>query len=246
MHMESFLRILAVSVFLSVVILGDFLYKRLYNPFYVRIMQIICWAASIVSVPFIILTARQTSRFIDSLIYHASISFGDIFHMVTSLLMVFFMIYGFVKYQLYYMRYDKKTIMTGWYIKQHSSMLKEKRYDDAYLYAQNTAELNPKSVFVWCHLALLSEYLMNTPAQSDEYFSKAKEVCDSCEQQTDGNKALIEHCIGKILQNRDNLQESLEHIKKAWELDPVPYYKKEYEEAVELMNENNSDSTESE
>jgi hypothetical protein len=224
----------------------DSFYKHLDKPGYIRIMQAICWLVSLASLLFLIVTALRSSRLLDSVIYHASISFWDVFSTAMSWALAVYMIIRFLKFQLYYISHDKKDILTGWrmnqYMQEQSSLLQERKFDDAYQYALNIAQLQPDSVFLWCNLASISEHFMNTPDKSDQHLLKAKEILDACKQPTDWDKAVFECYCGFIQQHRGNFQQGLEHMKKAYDLDPRPYRKKEYDKAVEMMNENNSDS----
>jgi tetratricopeptide (TPR) repeat protein len=240
--MESLITILSILSFLVVVTFGDSLYKRLDRPGYIRIMQIICWLATIMTVPFIIITAHQSSHFIDSIIYHASISFRDIFRATTSLIMVVFMIINFLKFQLYYMRYDRKTILSGWYMNNYFSLFKEQKYNEAYQYLQKANETYPDSVYLWCCLASFNEVICDNSIQCDSYLAKAKEVLNSSRQPTDREKAVYECYNGYVQRHRGNLQQSLEYMKKAYDFEPTPFRKGEYEKAVEMVNTNSSDS----
>ena len=235
--MERFITISSASIFIAVVACGDFLYKRLDRPGYVKMTRIICWLVSITSLPFIIVTVLRSSRLLDSFLYQASISNRVLFSMAVSWLVVVFMLTGFLKYWLYYIKHDEKTILMGWHMREHFSLLKERKYDEAYQYLQKASEISPDSICIWCTLALFSEQFLKSLDQADQYLAKAKQVLDSSASPSLKDQAVFEHYTGTILQYRCRLQEGLEHMKRAYELDPTPYRKKEYESALKKTQE---------
>ncbi len=235
--MEKLISFISVFIFLITIFYGEFLYKHLNRPGYVMIMRIICWLASIASLLFFIITALRSSRLLDSFLYHASISNRILFNIALSWLLAVFMIISFLKYWLYYIRHDEKTILTGWYLIKHSSLLKKQKFHEAYQYVQKASQLTPDSVFIWCILASFNEHFSNLPDQCDQYLAKARLVLDSSAQPTDRDKAILECYSGYIQQHRGNLQQGLEHMKRAYDLDPTPYRKKEYDSALKKVQE---------
>lgn len=238
MEMESLISCVSFNIFIAVLLCQNFLYKRLDRHGYVTLIRINCWLGSIAIVTFLVFTSLRSSHLIDSLIYHASIPHSDLFSIILSWVGIAFMIVHFFRYWLYYIRYDKKTIMTGLYLKEHSALLAEKKYDAAYERLQKASQLSPESISVCCVMASFNELFFKKSDECDRCLAKAKQILDSSESPSPKDQAVFEHYSGYILECRDQLQDAIEHFKKAYELDPSPYRKKVYEDVLKIGTEN--------
>jgi tetratricopeptide (TPR) repeat protein len=166
--------------------------------------------------------------------------------MVTDWLTVLLFLYFFKICWLGFIKYDKKSLLTSWYMNEHFSLVKQQKHDKACQYLQKASELCPGSVPIWCHLAYFHEVIIERSDLCDSYLAKAKALLDSSKQPADSDKAVLECYNGYIQQHRSNFQQGLEHMKKAYDLDPTSYRKSEYEKAIEMVKTNLSDSGEPE
>jgi tetratricopeptide (TPR) repeat protein len=230
----------------SMVFLSYYLSRRPNRRGYLATLRIISFPAAGAAFLFLIVTAIRSSHLLDSYFYHDPISGWKIFWIVFDWLTVLLFLYFFKICWLGFIKYNKISLLASWYINEHFSLLKKQKYDEASQCLQKAAEICPDSVHIWCQLAISHELFLEKSDLCDVYLSKAKEVLDSSEPSTDREKAILEHYTGKILQHRGNLQQYLEHMKKAYDLDPTPYRKGEYEKAVEMINTTACDSDESE
>jgi tetratricopeptide (TPR) repeat protein len=207
-------------------------------------MQISSWLGTIAIVVFIISTALRSSHIIDSLIYHTSIPHSELFSIALSWVGIAFMIIYFFENLLYYIKNDKTTFMTRWYLDKQSTFLKYANYEAAYDCLQKANQLSPDSVFVWCVIAAFNEWFFKKPDESDRCLAKAKQILDASASPSPKDQAVFEHYSGYILECRDQLQDAIGHFKKAYELDPTRYRKKVYEDALEALNTTPPDSDE--
>jgi tetratricopeptide (TPR) repeat protein len=229
---------LLVDIIAAMVFLSYFLLPRLNKRGYLVTLRMVSCLIAGGSSLFLIVTALRSRRLLDSYFYHDPITGWKVFWMAWDWLVGFFFLFIFLKYWRYYIKHDEKTILTNWYIKENFSLVKKEKYNEAYQYLQKASGISPDSVFIWCALAYFSELFLKTPDQADQYLAKAKQVLGSFGQPTDKDKAILEHYTGTILRYRGRLQEGLEHLKKAYDLDPTPYRKKEYDSALKEVQEN--------
>ncbi len=230
----------------SMVFLSYYLYQRPTKRGYLSMLRIISFPATGAVFLFFIVTALRSSRLLDSYLYHDPVGGWKIFWLVFDWLTVLLFLYFFKICWLGFIKYDKKSLLTNWYMSKHFSLVKKQKYDDACQCLQKASELCPDSVHIWCHIANFHEVILGKSELCDSYLAKAKALLDSSEQPADSDRAVFECYNGYIQRHRENLQQSLEHMKKAYDLDPTSYRKKEYEKAVKLMTENDSDDSESE
>lgn len=234
--MEKLISGVCASIFIAVLLWEDFLYKRLNRPGYITAMRISSWLGTIASIFFLTIMALRSGRLIDLFVYHASISSQILFSTVLSWALAVMMIVRFFKVWLYYLRYNKKAIMTSLLLKEQSSLLNEKKFDAAYECLKKACQLSPDSVFVWCVMASFNEQFFEEPDECDRCLAKAKQILDSSASPSLKDQAVFEHYSGYMLECRDQLPDAIEHFKKAYELDPSPYRKKVYEDAQKSID----------
>jgi tetratricopeptide (TPR) repeat protein len=128
-------------------------------------------------------------------------------------------------------------------MRKHLSLAKKKQLQPAYECLQKAAELTPDSVGVWGTLASFSEVFFEDLQLSDEYLVKAQHAYEKSENKIPDNLAILEHYKGKTMQYRDNHQAAVIHLKKAYELAPTNYRKKEYKTALKWANEDEESTT---
>ena len=231
-----------VYLIAAMIFLSYYLFPRLNKRGYLVTMRMASYLYAGALFLLLIVTALRSSRLLDSYFYHDPINGWKLSWMIIDWLVAIFFLFVFLKYWLYYIRHDEKTILTGWYLIKHSSLLKKQKFHEAYQYVQKASQLTPDSVFIWCILASFNEHFFNLPDQCDQYLAKARLVLDSSAQPTDRDKAILECYSGYIQQHRGNLQQGLEHMKRAYDLDPTSYRKKEYDSALKKVQEASTES----
>jgi tetratricopeptide (TPR) repeat protein len=127
------------------------------------------------------------------------------------------------RYFWYYFRNDKDTILSGWYIKKHFGLNKRRRFDESYRCLQKASEIKPDSLQIWCLLASFAQLFLEKPEQADQYLAKARKILESKPIENPKEIAAVEFYFGFVSQYRDDHKTAIEHMKKAYELDPTPY-----------------------
>jgi tetratricopeptide (TPR) repeat protein len=222
------------------IFLSYYLFPRINKRGYLKAIRTVCCLYAGALIILLIVTLLKSSRFLDSTLYHDPISAQKVFWMVFDWLTVILFVFIFFKYWLYFIRHDQKIITIGWYLNKHSDLLKNKDYNTAYGCLQKANQLSPDSVFIWCVMASFNEHFFNRPDECDQCLAKAKQILDTSTLPSLKDQAGFEHYSGYILQHREQIQDAIEHFKKAYNLDPTPYRKKVYEEAIEKVNTNSS------
>lgn len=209
------------------------LVKRLRETTFLHLMQMerrlfsfgILWAAlwSVIQFPLLVrhlLTSQAWSGY-------------DLFKLVFMLIILFLVVY-YRKTWRHNLVSDNKTIYFDWYIARHLELNKKKQFDKAFECLTKASGLKPDSVFIWCNMAHFVECFYKDLDRADRYLSRAREIIGANPNISAFDRSVYEHYIGAIAGKRDAVDESLSHFKAAYELDPRPYRKEQYEKAVRL------------
>ncbi|MBL7215225.1 MAG: hypothetical protein ISS71_06060 [Phycisphaerae bacterium] len=92
--------------------------------------------------------------------------------------------------------------------------------------------MQPESIAIWGIKASFCEVFLKNSDKADEHLVRAKDVLNSSSQINPKDQAVFEHYTGYILQNRDNNEQAITHFKTAYDLDPRPFRKDQYEKAL--------------
>jgi len=231
-----------VYLIAAMIFLSYYLFPRLNKRGYLVTMRMASYLYAGALFLLLIVTALRSSRLLDSYFYRTPITGWKVFWLIIDWLIVIFFLFVFRKLWLYYLKCDEKTIMTNWYIQKYLSLSKKQKYDDAYQCLQKAGEISPNSIFIWCALAYFNEQFFKKSDQCDYYLARARQVLDSLNPSSPKDQAVFECYTGWILQLRGCLQEGLEHLKKAYDLDPTSYRKKEYDSALKKVQEASTES----
>ena len=214
------------------------LYKRLNKPNYIKFMRFTCSLGSLASAVFILITTLYTVVLFTPMFNNSPISKDDRSDLIIAWVFSIMLLYWFFKYWRYFIFSNDNTILAGWYVNRHLDLIKKEDFQSAHECLQKAAELEPNSVQAWGSLANFTGLFSENLQQADKYLAKAQHVYESSTEKRPEDHAVLEHYAGKIMQYRDDHEAAIAHLKKAWEIDPTPYRKKEYEKAVEWVNEN--------
>ncbi|MBL7215209.1 MAG: hypothetical protein ISS71_05980 [Phycisphaerae bacterium] len=208
---------------------GWLIYDRLDKPNFLKRMRILCKTFRLCLAFLIIFRVIQVGGlFFETHYYTQPSAFKIIFNCV----FVIFFVWFYLKYCWYYLKNrDDNGIIFGWYMKKYVAMKKNKNsIKQAYEYLNKALEYNSDSVFIWSMRALFNQCFFDKPDLADEYLIKAQQILDNSELPSQKDKATLESVKGEILLHRDNIEEGLEHLKNACDLD-TSSYKEKYEKA---------------
>lgn len=220
-----------IGVFFFDLFIGDLLTKNLDKRGYLKAKRAISLLIIAVSIAYLIVALIRSRHFLDSVVYH-SVTGTGIFKIILCWVIFGLLIHTFWKSYLYFLRHDDKTIMTGWYVRRHSEVLKEKQFDLSCQYLMKALALNPDSVIILCFLASLHEHFMNNPEQADRYLEQAGQVLKNTPQPTVHDQAVLECYTGHILLHRGDTQQAINRFQKAYDLDPQSFRKKDIDNAL--------------
>ncbi|MEN6308984.1 MAG: hypothetical protein ABFD91_14645 [Anaerohalosphaeraceae bacterium] len=233
MEMSKVVSYSIIALFLIDYLICNFIYKNVDKPGFLKIKRAISLLVIITSIAYLMGTLPHIRNFIDSLVYHSTTGW-DIYSIILKLAVVAGLTYICLNDHLYYLRHDDKTIMTGWYVRRHSEVLKKKQFDLSCHYLLKALALNPDSVIILCLLASQYEVFMKNPDQADRYLEQAGKVLKNTPQPAVHDQAILESYTGYILQHRGNTQQAIEHFQKAYDLDPQPFRKNNLDNARNL------------
>lgn len=134
----------------------------------------------------------------------------------------------------YYLRNDEKAVLSGWYITRHFDLIKRKEFVESYRCLQRASEIKPDSVQTWGLLASFAVLFLNNIEQADQYLANVKQILKSKSIEDPKTIASVEFYFGFVSQQRNDHKTAIEHMKKAYEIDPSRFRKKAYKEALEL------------
>jgi len=237
MEMSKVISYSVVALFLIDYLICNFIYKNVDKPGFLKIKRTVSLLVIIASIAYLVGALIRIRHFIDSLIYHSTTGW-DIYSITLTLAIITGLSYICLNYHLYYLRHDDKTIMTGWYVRRHSEVLKKKQFVLSCQYLMKALALNPDSVIILCLLASLHERFMNNPEQADRYLEQAGQVLKNTPQPTVHDQAVLECYTGHILLHRGDTQQAINRFQKAYDLDPQPFRKKDLDNALSAAAEN--------
>jgi len=237
MEMPKVISYSVVALFLIDYLICNVIYKNVDKPGFLKIKRAVSLLVIITSIAYLIVALIRIPHFIDSLVYHSTTGW-DIYSIIVMLAIIAGLTYICLKDHPYYLKHDDKTIMTGWYVRRHSEVLKEKHFDLSCQYLMKALALNPDSVIILCLLASLHEVFMKNPEQADRYLEQAGQVLKNTPQPTVYDQAILESYTGYILQHRGNTEEAIKHYQKAYDLEPRPFHKNNLDNALSAAAEN--------
>lgn len=216
---------------LGLMFVGWFLYDRLDKSNMLKYMRTLCKAFRLCLVVLIILRVIQTAGLFFSTQQYTQPTAFDIFF--DWAFVIFFVLFYF-KCCRYYLKYlNDNEIIVSWHIKKYFSLCKKRKHKKAYSCLQKASERKPDSVFIWSMMAMFNDRYFEKPELADEYLVKAQQALRTSDKPSLKDEALFEAVTGDILMSRDNIEDGLAHLKKAYSLDPQSFRKEHYEKALE-------------
>ena len=235
MELSKVISYIIVALFLIDYLICNFIYKNVDKPGFLKIKRAVSLLVITASIAYLMGALIRIRHFIDSLVYHSTTG-GDIYSTILTLAVIAGLTYICLNDHLYYLRHDDKTIMTGWYVRRHSEVLKEKHFDLSCQYLMKALALNPDSVIILCLLASLHEHFLNNPEQADRYLEQAGQVLKNTPQPAVHDQAVLESYTGYILQHRGNTEEAIKHYQIAYDLDPQPFRKNNLDDVIAIQS----------
>ena len=246
MNIVNFIRMVTVLIFLLYVLTVDKIVKCLDKPFFLILMRTLCVSMFAVFLFFSCIGFLNIFGYAGKLLQTQVLKMSELLKLIPDCCVITITLF-YWKYFWYYIRNDNDTILSGWYIKKSFDLNRQREFEQSYHCLQKASEIEPDSVHIWCILASFSQLFLKDPEQANIYLAKARKILDYKSSKNPKEIAAFEYYSGLVLQNRNDHKTALEHMKKAYELDPTRYRKEQYEEALELLRkEKNSASKESE
>lgn len=247
MRILSFIRIVAIFTCILYALTIDQITKRLDKPFFLRLMRILCAVMFAAFLYFSCIGLLNTFDYARKLLETHELNIPELLWLIP-LWFIIVVTFLWRKGLWFFIRSDKDTILSGWYIEKHLDLNKQRKFDESYHCLQKASEIKPDSLQTWCLLASFAQLFLENPEQADQYLAKARETLNSKSSENPKEAAIVESYYGFIMQHRNEHQAALEHMKKAYELDPKRFRKEQYEEALELsrQEENSTACKESE
>jgi len=113
-------------------------------------------------------------------------------------------------------------------------LTKRRRFTESWQCLQKALQITPDSWQTWCLCAGFAQWFLADAEHADQCLLKARHILDASRTRTPRDMAALEHCTGRVAQSRGDHNTAVEHMKKAYELDPRRYRRRRYAEALEL------------
>ncbi len=233
MGIENLVPIVAVGLLLSYALSVDKIVKHLDKPFFLTLMRIF---SSLILVAFLFFSCEallKTYRFAEKLLQTQELKISELLWLMPGWFIIAATIF-FAKSLWYFVRYDNARILSDWYVKKHLDLNKQEDFEQSYCCLQKASQIKPDSVHIWCLLASFSQLFLHSSKQADQYIARASKTLNSKSSENPKEAAILEFYSGRMSHYRGDYQTALEHMKKAYEMDPTRYRKKTYEEALEM------------
>jgi len=247
MQIVSFIKTVAVWLFILSILTDYWIIRRLDKPFCLKLMRTVCALELIVLLLYSCIGLFKTFDYARKILETRKLNIPELLWLIPLWFIIVVTILWW-KRCWSFIRCDRKIILSGWYIENHLDLNKRRRFDESYHCLQKASEIAPDSVHIWCLLSGFAQLYFENSEQADQYLAKAREALKSKSSENPKEVASVECSYGYILQHRNEHQAALEHMEKAYELDPTRFRKEQYEEALELLRKekNSTASKESE
>ncbi|MHC5159928.1 MAG: hypothetical protein ACYSN8_07850, partial [Planctomycetota bacterium] len=216
--LSTILSRLVVWVLVGLMFAGWFIYNRLDKRNFLNRIRTLCKAYRIFMILLIFLRVIQVAGlFLETRHYTQPSTFGIILEWAFVIIITYFY---FKSCRYYLKQQDDKEILADWYFRKHLGLVKKQQIQAAYECSQRIAELTPDSVNSWGALANFSGFFFEDFQLANDYLEKAQHIYEKNNKKA-SDLAILEHYKGQIKQLQNDHQSAIEHLKKAYELDPT-------------------------